>query len=100
MVLQRPSAAIVTAPSPPKVRVALRDRPRLVPGARRFMQVGLEVSWRNVVKGWPEDLRADFEERAAIMEFDGGAPREEAERRAYEVIRTALDAARFMGGGR
>jgi hypothetical protein len=28
------------------------------------------------------DLRELFEERAAIIEFDGGFPREEAERRA------------------
>lgn len=27
-----------------------------------------------------------FEERAAIMEFDGGLPREEAERLAYEIV--------------
>ena len=27
-----------------------------------------------------------FEERAAIMEFDGGLPRKEAERLAYEIV--------------
>ena len=27
-----------------------------------------------------------FEERAAIIEFDGGLPREEAERRAWESV--------------
>lgn len=27
-----------------------------------------------------------FEERAAIMEFDGGLSREEAERLAYEIV--------------
>lgn len=27
-----------------------------------------------------------FEERAAIMEYEGGLPREEAERLAYEIV--------------
>lgn len=30
-------------------------------------------------KDWPEELREEFEERAAIMEYDGGLSREEAE---------------------
>lgn len=33
-----------------------------------------------------ENLKEAFEERAAIMEFDGGLPREEAERLAYEIV--------------
>ena len=32
-----------------------------------------------------EDDREAFEERAAILEFDAGLPREEAERRAREL---------------
>ncbi|SDD81491.1 hypothetical protein [Desulfuromonas thiophila] len=32
-----------------------------------------------------DTLRELFEERAAIMEFDGGLPRDEAERRAAEI---------------
>lgn len=32
-----------------------------------------------MVNGLPPDLREDFEERAAIMEFDGGLPRDHAE---------------------
>jgi hypothetical protein len=32
-----------------------------------------------------EELREQFEERAAIMEFDGGLPRAEAERLALEA---------------
>lgn len=39
------------------------------------------------VAGWPEDRRADFEERAAIMEFDGGLVREVAEREAERLVR-------------
>ncbi len=38
------------------------------------------------VKNWPEDWRAEFEERAAIMEFDGGLSREDAEIQAYEDV--------------
>jgi hypothetical protein len=30
-------------------------------------------------RSWPDDLREAFEERAAIMEFDGGLTRDEAE---------------------
>ncbi len=34
--------------------------------------------------GWsPEDWRACYDERAAILEFDGGLPRTEAEARAF-----------------
>lgn len=38
------------------------------------------------VKSWPTELRDAFEERAAIMEYDGGLPREEAEITAYELL--------------
>ena len=30
-----------------------------------------------------EDMMVEYEERAAIMEFDGGLPRQEAERLAW-----------------
>lgn len=33
-----------------------------------------------------EALHAEYEERAAIIEFDGGLPRHEAERRARELV--------------
>lgn len=33
-----------------------------------------------------ENLKEAFEERAAIMEFDGGLSRQEAERLAYEIV--------------
>jgi hypothetical protein len=36
-----------------------------------------------------EDLREAFEERAAIMEYDGGLPRAEAERLALAAILNA-----------
>ncbi len=34
-----------------------------------------------------EALRDEYEERAAIMEFEGGLPREDAERAAWGLIR-------------
>lgn len=33
-----------------------------------------------------ENLKEAFEERAAIMEFEGGLSRKEAERLAYEIV--------------
>ena len=33
-----------------------------------------------------DDQRADYEDRAAIMEFDGGLSREDAERAAGEIV--------------
>lgn len=34
----------------------------------------------------PEALHEEFVERAAILEFDGGLSRDEAERRAWEIV--------------
>jgi hypothetical protein len=39
------------------------------------------------VNSWPESLRELFEERAAIMEFEGGYSRELAEAMAYRDIK-------------
>lgn len=44
--------------------------------------------------GWRDDLRQRFEERAAICEIDGGLPRAEAERIAFEALVKAHDALR------
>lgn len=33
-----------------------------------------------------ESVREDFEDRAAIMEFDGGLARDEAEREAWALV--------------
>jgi hypothetical protein len=38
---------------------------------------------------WPEGWRESFEERAAIIQYDGGLPQPEAERRAEELVREA-----------
>jgi hypothetical protein len=34
----------------------------------------------------PPDVREAYEERAALIEYDGGEPRKTAERRAFECI--------------
>ena len=38
-----------------------------------------------------EAEREDYEERAAIMEYDGGLSREAAERAAWQIVTTARD---------
>jgi hypothetical protein len=40
-----------------------------------------------IVAKWPEDLRADFEERAAIIEFMAHETRQTAERKAFEMLK-------------
>lgn len=45
-----------------------------------------EVMWQIVLKDTDKDRAEAFKERAAIMEFDGGLPRKEAERLAYEIV--------------
>jgi hypothetical protein len=41
------------------------------------------------VRDWPEDWREEFEERAAIMEYDGMLSRPEAEQWAETIVRAA-----------
>lgn len=54
---------------------------RLTPKAVEW----LRAHWRDVqAEVWPEF--DDFEERAAIREFDGGMAREEAEAAAYAEV--------------
>ncbi len=43
---------------------------------------------------WPADWHEAYEERAAIMEYLGGLPRPEAERRALQITRAQHAAAR------
>jgi hypothetical protein len=38
---------------------------------------------------WPEGARHDFEERAGVLEFDGGMPRPAAGRKAERLVRVA-----------
>lgn len=39
---------------------------------------------KSQVQNWLADLRAEWEERAAIIQFDGGLSKAEAERMAFE----------------
>ena len=43
------------------------------------------MTWRDLALDHP--LRVEFEERAAIMEFDGGLTRDVAEREAWRLVR-------------
>lgn len=46
----------------------------------------LPADWRNLLAKMPEDLREAYEERAALIEYDGGEKRRTAERRAFECV--------------
>jgi hypothetical protein len=46
----------------------------------------LPSDWRRLLAQLPEDLLDLYEERAALIEFDGGEKRKTAERRAFECV--------------
>jgi hypothetical protein len=48
----------------------------------------------------PDELVEWWAERAAIREIDGGLPRAEAERAAFEDLRASLDATSIVGDER
>jgi hypothetical protein len=50
----------------------------------------LDSTLARLVAGLDEDAREYFEERAGILEFDGGHPRREAERLAWEETQLHL----------
>lgn len=52
----------------------------------------LKEKEREKFAGWTEGDRETYEERAAIMEFDGGLSRRTAEKRAYEMVRSEIRA--------
>lgn len=73
-----------------KAAAAVRDTVKDYSGARqKWDTAGLEVAVPELVARLSEALREEFEERAAILEFDAGVPRAAAERRAYRIIRQA-----------
>ncbi len=41
---------------------------------------------RRIVEALPESVQEDFNERAAIMEYDGGLDRDAAEREALRIV--------------
>lgn len=59
---------------------------RLRPGRMNAAQIERLKPHMEAIKAdvWP--AYADWQERAAIMEFDGGLSRQEAERAAYECM--------------
>lgn len=61
-------------------RFSLR-RGRLTPHALAWIKANMDAVKREV---WP--AFDDWQERAAIMEFEGGLTREEAERAAWECM--------------
>jgi hypothetical protein len=44
------------------------------------------AAWRETVASWPEDKRDTWAERAAVLEYDAGLLRAEAERAAFEEL--------------
>ena len=46
----------------------------------------LAADWRRALDHLPEAWREFYEERAALIEYDGGEPRATAERRAFECV--------------
>jgi hypothetical protein len=46
----------------------------------------LAVDWRKMLDLLPEEWRELYEERAALIEYDGGEKRATAERRAFECV--------------
>ena len=42
------------------------------------------------IVAWPDQWRESYEERAAIIEYDGGLERRQAEHRAEELLREAF----------
>ncbi len=83
-----------------KVYAAIRDRTRDYSATCwAWGAVGIEVSWRPEIERWPQTLRDEWEERAAIIEFDGGEPRPVAERAAYIIVREAHEVEAIMRRG-
>jgi hypothetical protein len=53
----------------------------------------LRADWRDLLDELPEDWRDLYEERAALIEYDGGEKRATAERRAFECVMMQAEAA-------
>ena len=56
------------------------------PKTESVNQSSERILMQKIIASLSEDERADFEERAGIMEYHGGLPREEAERRVLEIV--------------
>jgi len=67
-------------------------------GSEKFSVVSggaspLPANWRSLLAVLPEDLRDAYEERAALIEYDGDEKRKTAERRAFECVTQGNEAA-------
>lgn len=63
--------------------------PEAPPPSPSELKTGLPRNWRVLVRGrWPAPFEEEWEERAAIIEFEGGLSRDMAERKAYEDMMT------------
>ena len=51
------------------------------------------------VHSWPTDVRVEYEERAALKQYDGGMTRENAEWEAYYETRAHHPIPTAKGGG-
>ena len=55
------------------------------PGVIALVRAGAVLP--RAIGRWPDDERQDFEERAGMLQFEGGLPRESAEREAERLVR-------------
>lgn len=69
-----------------RARVAV-ERSMLIEALRREQGIALPGELPALRSDWPEEWIEAFEERAAVMEFDAGITRAEAERNAEESTR-------------
>lgn len=54
----------------------------------------LPADYVTAAQAWPERWRDEFEERAAILEFDAGLARLAAEKKAFAQVFTLMKGAR------
>lgn len=78
------------APAPKVLRTP--PPPEAPPPSPPELETGLPRNWRVLVRGrWPVPFEEEWEERAAIMEFEAGLSRAVAERKAYEDMMTRYE---------
>ena len=74
----------------PWTRCVQQDRIAWLHSLRETALTALSTAALTDVATWPMELREDFEERAAVMEFDGGLPRMDAEVESWRLLRTRV----------
>jgi hypothetical protein len=58
------------------------------PLKQSFERPPVRFNWQQQVAGWPQAWRDLWDERAAIMEYEGNLARDNAERQAFEIVQT------------